>query len=654
MSLLLWLPLKSKNQGNYGIYDSTITDNGTYTNRSLTGGSITATVPIDLFKTVKQVTVSYFFKSKTHINSLTNDGWLWQVGSQAENSCRGHYISGVYKGLNWAGWAHDKQLVNSTNISKFFDTNWHHMCMMIEYDGSWKLKTWIDGVDLSLDNVPDSAASTFVSGALTLSTNFGYFRDFKVYDEVLCPSQIILNELNAPDCVGDLSNNKDVSENNIQITYSSSSAPSSGSSYPGSLTPCDNKGFYYGQNNREIWNFSDMALEEFSVIADIYVSALPTSANDYKTILRNRKDILVGWFCVNTESSGIWFFTNGRYYKSTGGLLPIGYHCVGMKFVKGVCTFYCDGQEVGISETGTTARYGNIPFGNIEICDGQLSHNNTGGLGISRVRFYCYGVSNLVLQEKTKLKNTLAVGRLKTQSNTIFAQNFNAYNQSKISINRTIINSVDLSSVIYDKETGWWLYPLSCQVINANSDPTKGGPYLSNDVDKRTNMQYVNDKCWCRLHMINPSVSGNIISQCVGGGGSYEFVIYQGRLDTGLTRIRWKQTKNPYQATWADVSPSSTSITKYENDSQGGIYYAHQGDRGLIHANTNSGNNYGLLHRSSWSTNNTLPCCNNQTLSGDVVQILCVRLGSSANGSVSKGGFSKTGMIDMPNYIEIQ
>lgn len=654
MSLLLWLPLKSKNQGNYGIYDSTITDNGTYTNRSLTGGTISATIPVDLFKTVKQVTVSYFFKSKTLSSAIPSDNWIWSVGNGQTNSMRGHYINHTYQSLAYAGWGNDKTIINSTNISKFWDTNWHHICMMIEYDGSWKLKTWIDGVDLSLNAVPTDAASTMTNNVLSIGTSFGYVRDFKIYDEVLSPSQIILNELNAPDCVGDLSNDKDISENNIQITYSSSTAPSTGSISPGNNTPCDNNGYYYGQNNREIWNFSDMALEEFSVIADIYVSALPTSANDYKTILRNRKDIWVGWFCVNTESSGIWFFTNGRYYKSTGGLLPIGYHCVGMKFVKGVCTFYCDGQEVGISETGTTARYSNIPFGNIEICDGQLTHNNTGGIGISRVRFYCYGVSNLVLQEKTRLKNTLAVGKLKTQSNTIFAQNFNAYSQSKILMNRTSINSVDLSSIIYDSDIQWWLYPLSYQVVNANSNPSLGGPYLGNNVDKRTNMQYVNDKCWCRLHMINPSVTGNIISQCVGSGGSYEFVIYQGRLDTGLTRIRWKQTKNPYQATWADVSPSSTSITKYENDSQGGIYYQHQGDRGLIHANTNSGNNYGLLHRFPWAQSNTIPCCNNQTLSGDVVQILCVRLDSSANGSVSKGGFSKTGMIDMPNYIEIQ
>lgn len=77
---------------------------------------------------------------------------------------------------------------------------------------------------------------------------------------------------------------------------------------------------------------------------------------------------------------------------------------------------------------------------------------------------------------------------------------------------------------------------------------------------------------------------------------SFEFLYIQQTTKGGAyTKYRWVQTKSPFTATYADVSPSAvTRVTTsgYTDGGYGGLYYL-GGNTYFVVANSNNGNWYG-------------------------------------------------------------
>ena len=79
---------------------------------------------------------------------------------------------------------------------------------------------------------------------------------------------------------------------------------------------------------------------------------------------------------------------------------------------------------------------------------------------------------------------------------------------------------------------------------------------------------------------------------------SWEFLcIQKATASSDTIKIRWRQNKSPFNASWTDVNPSAvTRITTsgYANNSTyGGGFYVHNGNNYITLANTSNGNWWG-------------------------------------------------------------
>lgn len=662
MSLLVWLPLKDGLQ-NYGTYDSTI--GGTmyaFFNRALCGGTVTCTLPLDLFKTLHDFTVSYYVKFRT---TTPSTHWIWQFGSQAANSVRGHYVNGPEYGnkLVWAGWSNDVVL---SDIASSYDMKWHHICSRTYHDGAWKMETYIDGVSQGWVAI-NAPASTMASNVLTI---MGYedIRDFKVYDETLSVVEII-DDMNCPDFVLDMTTGTDISVNDhvvnpMSITHSRVNSTTKTLDVPHG----NNDGVYYANKYAyEIPTLNIQAgLTEMTVIADVYINkALDTTTEQFCTILRWKYDL---WFGVNCSFSNAWVFMNGASSGDNGcwrtakrsDMLGTGAHTIAFVFNNGNFSMYLDGVSKPVEKTNVS---GNMNFTAMpktisamrvnSILDGQTPSNeslSSNDVFISRVRAYYYAVPPKMIEHLCKPQPFVNIGRLGNNAKVITSNDSIGFDATKsnISIGAKSIDAIDMSDYIYDPTSNSIYYPLTYHVFDVAS-----GPWFSSSTIK-TAPQYT-ENCWSRLHLLNSSLSGNIISSIE----PYSFLLLQGKLNdsSALGRWRWKQTVNPLTASRGDVLPANITWIEGSYNSaayKGGIYYDDTTSRLLRQGHENS-YSYGLLQSGAYSDSvgTRAPAFGGHIYTGTVVQILAIRL--YFNVTLDKGGHLwKNGQLSMSSLVEIQ
>lgn len=637
---MVWLPLETDGR-NYGTYEAenglTFSSTSPFTDNSFTSGTCTFYLPTNLIYTRKAITVSFFMMSKS--TTPSQDGWIWQFGNNTTNCSRGLWLSKTGNKISWGEAGTDIQMITGDNFTSLYDQKWHHICCRMYYRTNWCLECLVDGVFLCriTPNEMSGASSSFVFNTSVLNA---YVKHLKVYDE--CLSDVEIHEsLSVPDFVFDVETGVDISANGFKTTK----LGAVGAATSLSVVKGNNTGYYKCNEPYEIDYDGKTGFYCFSIVADIYVGSQSASTPKYNAIVRSTETSPYLWFGTDTDNHAVWAsFGNATIYTAPGSSLGVGAHTIVVTFARGTCKIYIDGYEQIVYSENSRSYLGAFKKLRLNaINDGSTSSSYAvqSNTSVSRVRFYSYNLCPKAVEFIGKPKPTVLLGGLDKKSKVITCGSVSS-NASKISIGHKEVNSVDMTTLVYDVTTGYCYYPLIYQVCNATN-----GPWFTTD-NYTTQAKYVSDQCWSRLHLLNSSVSGNILSSVF----QYEFMVLQGNLNGDLTRIRWKQTSNPIGSTYANVSPTSGNITKYENDSQGGIY-AVASDRMIFHANATNGNSFGMMHRCAWQ-NGTLPCFNNAVLSGDIVQILLVKVSCNNIETIPNAHLFNTGQLDISSVIEIQ
>lgn len=126
--------------------------------------------------------------------------------------------------------------------------------------------------------------------------------------------------------------------------------------------------------------------------------------------------------------------------------------------------------------------------------------------------------------------------------------------------------------------------------------------------------------------------------------GWYEFLVQHQTSVGGIFQTyRWKQNKNPFSATWADVEPSTVGtnvirVSSSTTSSYGGMYWMNASNCKMCFANTSNGNWFGCGICSYWGTG-YIPSYNGQQCYG--WQLVYIRV-SNTTSKILKNGFVET------------
>lgn len=157
-----------------------------------------------------------------------------------------------------------------------------------------------------------------------------------------------------------------------------------------------------------------------------------------------------------------------------------------------------------------------------------------------------------------------------------------------------------------------------------------------------TSSVYLDDDRWFYASLVNKITNG-----------TYEFMVKQKQASTSTEeKYRWIQTKSPFEAVYADVSPSSSGITRITtsgynvNTGSGGVYKMNSSTFFVI-TNTSNGNWFGAL--GSWTAyQGGIPGFPNTTVTSGYID-LYLRIDNQINNGVS---IFKNSIISN-NFIEI-
>ena len=157
---------------------------------------------------------------------------------------------------------------------------------------------------------------------------------------------------------------------------------------------------------------------------------------------------------------------------------------------------------------------------------------------------------------------------------------------------------------------------------------------LFSSTDDFTNGVYLDEDRWVHMNICNELTS-------------WEFLYVQYATNTSApVKYRWKQTVNPFTATYSDVQPGNvTNITTtgYTNGRMGGLYKINSNTAFCI-ANANNGNWFGAV--GSWAKYGAgIPGYPNTSIAGGYD--LYVRIDNA------KASIRKLGFIDANNFYEI-
>lgn len=157
---------------------------------------------------------------------------------------------------------------------------------------------------------------------------------------------------------------------------------------------------------------------------------------------------------------------------------------------------------------------------------------------------------------------------------------------------------------------------------------------LFSSTDDFTNGVYLDEDRWVHMNICNELTT-------------WEFLYIQYATNTSSpVKYRWKQTVNPFTATYSDVQPgnvTNTTTTGYTNGGMGGLYKINSNTAFCI-ANTNNGNWFGAV--GCWTHHGAgIPGYPNTSIAGGYD--LYVRIDNT------KASIRKLGFIDANNFYEI-
>lgn len=157
---------------------------------------------------------------------------------------------------------------------------------------------------------------------------------------------------------------------------------------------------------------------------------------------------------------------------------------------------------------------------------------------------------------------------------------------------------------------------------------------LFSSTDDFTNGVYLDEDRWVHMNICNELTT-------------WEFLYIQYATNTSSpVKYRWKQTVNPFTATYSDVQPgnvTNTTTTGYTNGGMGGLYKINSNTAFCI-ANTNNGNWFGAV--GCWTHYGAgIPGYPNTSIAGGYD--LYVRIDNT------KASIRKLGFIDANNFYEI-
>jgi hypothetical protein len=152
-------------------------------------------------------------------------------------------------------------------------------------------------------------------------------------------------------------------------------------------------------------------------------------------------------------------------------------------------------------------------------------------------------------------------------------------------ISETFVNPLDTNFYVEPDSSVW------IRIVHHNNPASSR--FASTDTF--TSSVYLDGDRWFYASLVNKITNG-----------TYEFMVKQKQASTSTEeKYRWIQTKSPFEAVYADVSPSSSGITRITtsgynvNTSSGGIYKFNSSNTFFVITNTSNGNWYGAL--GSWT-----------------------------------------------------
>lgn len=639
MSLLLWLPLK-KDGRNLGTFDTTVdVSNATFSNLSLSGGSVSAPFTLAPFYPTHTFTISFFCKVGS-----SSTGTLWRIGSSSSNHLR---CSSTVRGLilSWGGYDQEVMLLSGADFTTFKDTKWHHVTIRViaNSEANWVAQCYLDGIAKTSTEYENTTILTNT----TLNVrdgDFGSIRDFKIYDEALDDHQI-LRELDEPDLC--FCNGEDISVNDYKITKISALAGADDVTHEETCGNGNNEStLYFGSKN---YFTTDCTLpddmDEFSVIANIYCSA-DTTQKSYSCLFDC--GVYDCWLGVNSEQYAVWFFCDNYYMRCCyNEYISEGLHTIVLRFVRGTAQIWIDGVEQIVYHNGTTRTTLKVSSASSinNIRDGKRTHTPNDTVMLGKLKVYTYAISDKMIEEFGTTKPTISINSFASVANSIIGLPFKE--ASTCAIKNTGIDFCDASSIVIDKATASQYLPIMYQNFDIAENI-----WFPSSVDLSANYCYVNQTTWSKLHLLNPSNPKNIIGNLENG---YEFMLLQEESSGIFSKYRWKQNVNPIGGSYANTAPSV--ITNIENMTyyMGGIYYANGSSRRLIQSNTTNGNSYGMMqtYDEYWVGQGNIPISNN-LLRPRSTQILLVRVKADSSMMPNVHGIYKGGHMDFRSFIEIQ
>ena len=308
-----------------------------------------------------------------------------------------------------------------------------------------------------------------------------------------------------------------------------------------------------------------------------------------------------GWISLNTESVKQWFYT-GQYTNGVSGTIPNNeWHMHTLTFNKGIGRWYLDGvfqKQTDISSSRTALSAAST----FTIGDSYTGSSWSGTPFNGRIadfRIYTTVLSDSDVADLYKVKESID-----NTGNIYNNESFEKVSYTGLTLSKPSFRKaglVDCTSLTEQLK-------LDCYNCSVMTDGSFWIPicvhYIPEGVFATSGtfdtFKYENENRWTNFGAINSATRPE--------SSYWEFlVIHQADITGTFEYYRWKQNKNPFNATWADVEPSKvgtnvTRVAQSTSSSYGGMYWFNQSNCKMCFANSSNGNWFGCGIGALWGT----------------------------------------------------
>lgn len=329
------------------------------------------------------------------------------------------------------------------------------------------------------------------------------------------------------------------------------------------------------------------------------------SSTGYQFIFgaKNNPTSGAGWISLNTEGVKQWFYT-GQYTNGVSGTINNNeWHMHTLTFNKGTGRWYLDGvfqKQTDISSSRTALSAAST----FTIGDSYTGSSWSGtpfNGRISDFRIYTTVLSDSDVADLYNAKESIDNYGNLYDNYTSEKNSYKGFTIDKPAFrNSSIVDCPSLTEQLiltnYNVQNGdssTWI-PISVHYIPEGVFATSGS---------FNTFKYENENRWTNFGAINSATRPE--------SGYWEFlVIHQANITGAFEYYRWKQNKNPFNATWADVEPSKvgtnvTRIAQSTTSSYGGMYWFNQSNCKMCFANSSNGNWFGCGIGQLWGTDSS-------------------------------------------------